>query len=150
MNKNFYSYLIRPDNQSNRINHINDSPYATSSSIASSSMPSFSSAYNQYQTSASSLSCSSNSYGKLISTTEGVSTQPGAELFHFICFVPIEGRLYELDGLKPFPIDHGPVSTEAMPIVNDAGNWTNKFKNIIKQRLSSFNSGYKIILLLLF
>jgi ubiquitin carboxyl-terminal hydrolase BAP1 len=29
------------------------------------------------------------------------------EAFHFVSYVPIEGRLFELDGLKPYPIDHG-------------------------------------------
>lgn len=102
-------------------------------------MSSFSSSYN-YQASSSSSNCTSNSaYGKI--SVES-STTPGAEIFHFICFVPIDGRLYELDGLKPFPIDHGPISTQSMAVSDDNGNWTNKFKNIIKHRLSNFNSGY--------
>ena len=29
------------------------------------------------------------------------------EAFHFVSYVPIRGRLFELDGLKPFPMDHG-------------------------------------------
>ena len=29
------------------------------------------------------------------------------EAFHFVSYVPIKGRLFELDGLKPYPIDHG-------------------------------------------
>lgn len=32
-----------------------------------------------------------------------------AETFHFVSYVPVSGRLFELDGLKPFPIDHGKV-----------------------------------------
>ncbi len=64
------------------------------------------------------------------------SSGTGAEIFHFICFVPIEGRLYELDGLKPFPVDHGPLKMD-----DPTQNWTNKFKSIIKHRLSSFNNG---------
>jgi hypothetical protein len=100
-----------------------------------------------------------------------------SEIFHFICFVPINGRLYELDGLKPYPIDHGSlggdedVNTTQQPPnhpasaissgyfaniltgllsqVDESGtasttstsNWTNKFKKIILNRLSSFNSG---------
>lgn len=29
------------------------------------------------------------------------------EAFHFVSYVPINGQLFELDGLKPFPMDHG-------------------------------------------
>lgn len=29
------------------------------------------------------------------------------EAFHFVSYVPIRGHLFELDGLKPYPIDHG-------------------------------------------
>lgn len=48
------------------------------------------------------------------------------EAFHFVSFVPIGGRLYELDGLKPFPIDHG--------TCNDL-DWTDKFRSVITNRL---------------
>ena len=34
------------------------------------------------------------------------------EAYHFIGYVPINGRLYELDGLKPGPIDHGTITTD--------------------------------------
>ena len=29
------------------------------------------------------------------------------DLFHFVAYVPYCGRLFELDGLHPAPIDHG-------------------------------------------
>ena len=29
------------------------------------------------------------------------------EAFHFVSYVPINGRLFELDGLQPYPVDHG-------------------------------------------
>lgn len=29
------------------------------------------------------------------------------DAFHFVSYVPISGHLFELDGLRPFPIDHG-------------------------------------------
>lgn len=39
--------------------------------------------------------------------TNAVSTGRAMEAFHFVSYVPISGRLFELDGLKPSPIDHG-------------------------------------------
>lgn len=107
-----------------------------------------------------------------------IQQSPQSDLFHFVCFVPINGRLYELDGLKPYPVDHGPLQTSTMPnlvtnescggegllgmlsnvlgncwsngvnVVSSGGgftpastNWTSKFKQIILNRLSSFNAG---------
>lgn len=114
-----HNSYARPENQSNaKRNQSNESSsYASSSSMASSSLPSYSSRADM--------------------------TISGQEIFHFICFVPINGRLYELDGLKPFPVDHGPLNSEYMTNSNlsQTSNWTNKFKHIIRQRLSSFNSG---------
>lgn len=33
---------------------------------------------------------------------------------HFICFLNVEGNLYELDGRKSFPINHGPTSADTL------------------------------------
>ena len=38
---------------------------------------------------------------------EAVATVRKLDAFHFVSYVPINGRLFELDGLKPYPIDHG-------------------------------------------
>ena len=38
---------------------------------------------------------------------QGISTTKTMEAFHFVSYVPMKGRLFELDGLKPYPIDHG-------------------------------------------
>lgn len=48
---------------------------------------------------------------------EGQSAAPGADepvVHHFVCFVHCEGRLYELDGRKLFPVDHGPSSPDTL------------------------------------
>ncbi|ESO02674.1 hypothetical protein HELRODRAFT_188801 [Helobdella robusta] len=55
------------------------------------------------------------------SAVSGGRTQ---ETFHYVSFVPINGHLFELDGLKPYPIDHG------------AGeDWTEMFRRVITERL---------------
>ncbi|XP_064483475.1 ubiquitin carboxyl-terminal hydrolase BAP1-like [Ornithodoros turicata] len=57
----------------------------------------------------------------------GVPTGRTMEAFHFVSYVPIDGRLYELDGLKPYPIDHGPWQ--------QGQDWTDKFRRVIMERL---------------
>ncbi len=49
------------------------------------------------------------------------------DTFHFVSYVPIGGRLFELDGLKRYPIDHGPISP--------GEDWTEKFRRVITERL---------------
>ncbi|KAJ3037374.1 Ubiquitin carboxyl-terminal hydrolase isozyme L3 [Rhizophlyctis rosea] len=47
------------------------------------------------------------------SSQEGQTSAPPAEQdvdTHFVCFVQRDGDIYELDGRKPFPINHGPSS----------------------------------------
>ncbi len=50
------------------------------------------------------------------------------ETFHFVSYVPIGERLFELDGLKQWPIDHGPWG--------ETENWTDLFKRVISKRLT--------------
>lgn len=49
------------------------------------------------------------------------------EAFHFVSYVPINGRLFELDGLKPYPMDHGPWKEHE--------EWTEQFRRVITDRL---------------
>ena len=48
------------------------------------------------------------------------------ETFHFVSYVPINGHLFELDGLKRFPIDHGPF--------DESVGWTETFRRVITER----------------
>ena len=49
------------------------------------------------------------------------------DTYHYVSFVPINGRLFELDGLKEFPIDHGPWG--------ELEKWTDLFQRTLTQRL---------------
>lgn len=53
------------------------------------------------------------------------------EAYHFIGYVPIGGRLYELDGLKNGPIDHGTFK----------GDWLDAARPVIQKRISRYSSG---------
>lgn len=53
--------------------------------------------------------------------SEGQTAAPGADdnvEYHFISFVHVDGHLYELDGAKKTPINHGP--TNAAGFLGDA------------------------------
>lgn len=50
------------------------------------------------------------------------------ETYHFTSYVPINDRLFELDGLKDYPIDHGPWGEQE--------EWTDLFQRIVTHRLS--------------
>lgn len=79
------------------------------------------------------LACAHNSHAipqakRRLDKSSSVSTgRFTGEAFHFVSFVPINGRLFELDGLKPYPIDHGPW--------NENGDWTEKFRSVMSERL---------------
>ncbi|GAA98911.1 uncharacterized protein L969DRAFT_538714 [Mixia osmundae IAM 14324] len=51
------------------------------------------------------------------------------DVYHFIVYLPIDGHLYELDGLQPWPLDHGAV---------DASRWTDKAKEVIQARIATY------------
>lgn len=55
------------------------------------------------------------------------SSRYAGEAFHFVSYVPIQDRLFELDGLKPYPIDHGPCDSDEA--------WTEKFRMVMTERL---------------
>ncbi|KAK3605838.1 hypothetical protein CHS0354_002476 [Potamilus streckersoni] len=64
---------------------------------------------------------------------QGISTTRTMEAFHFVSYVPINGHLFELDGLKPYPIDHGPWEK--------GEDWTEKFRRVITERLGMATGG---------
>ena len=48
-------------------------------------------------------------------------------------YVPVNGHLVELDGLKPYPIDHGPW--------RENEHWTEKFRSVISERIGMSTGG---------
>ncbi|KEY65937.1 hypothetical protein S7711_07742 [Stachybotrys chartarum IBT 7711] len=46
---------------------------------------------------------------------ETQKTGEAEDAFHFIAYTPIGGNLYELDGLQPAPISHGPCTPDSFP-----------------------------------
>ena len=57
---------------------------------------------------------------------EGLPARQG-DAFHFISFLPIDGRVFELDGLKPYPIDHGKATHFLLSFI-----WTQRKENPLK------------------
>ena len=86
------------------------------------------------------LSCAHNKHAKpsQLMVSPMVSTRRGSvmssahallpETYHFVSFVPINGRLIELDGLKELPIDHGPWG--------EMEEWTDLFQRTVSERLA--------------
>lgn len=52
-----------------------------------------------------------------------------SELYHFIAYLPINGQIYELDGLKQFPIKHGECTTD---------NFLDKLPELLQQRIAKY------------
>ncbi|EDV20452.1 Ubiquitin carboxyl-terminal hydrolase isozyme L5 [Trichoplax sp. H2] len=59
------------------------------------------------------------------------SSNKSEEAFHFVAYVPINGRLYELDGLKDGPIDLGKCGED----------WITAVKPILESRMTSYATG---------
>lgn len=55
------------------------------------------------------------------------------DAFHFVGYVPINGRLYELDGLKEAPIDLG-----AIP---EGSDWTDIVRPVLEKRMMKYSEG---------
>jgi len=53
------------------------------------------------------------------------------DVFHFISYVPVNGSLMEIDGLKEGPINHGECTEE---------NWLSKVKPVIEKRIAQYQT----------
>jgi len=55
------------------------------------------------------------------------------DVFHFVTYVPIKGRLYEIDGLKAGPVDHGAIA--------EGSDWMDTVRPIIEARMQKYTQG---------
>ncbi|XP_057297259.1 ubiquitin carboxyl-terminal hydrolase BAP1-like [Hydractinia symbiolongicarpus] len=64
---------------------------------------------------------------------KNVTASRSMEAFHYVSYIPCKGRLFELDGLKPHPIDHGPWSADE--------SWSDKARRVIQDRIQLATGG---------
>uniref|UniRef100_A0A669EN13 ubiquitinyl hydrolase 1 n=1 Tax=Oreochromis niloticus TaxID=8128 RepID=A0A669EN13_ORENI len=55
-----------------------------------------------------------------------------ADAFHFVSYVPVNGRLYELDGLREGPIDLGACNQD---------DWISAVRPVIEKRIQKYSEG---------
>ncbi|MGH0166225.1 UNVERIFIED_CONTAM: hypothetical protein FKN15_071052 [Acipenser sinensis] len=60
------------------------------------------------------------------------STAKDEDAFHFVSYVPVNGRLYELDGLREGPIDLG---------VCNQDDWIGAVRPVIEKRIQKYSEG---------
>jgi len=59
------------------------------------------------------------------------SSSDKEDIFHFISYVPVQGALYELDGLSNGPVNLGPCTED---------DWLEKVRPVIQERMSRYTS----------
>ncbi|KAI1111756.1 ubiquitin carboxyl-terminal hydrolase [Nemania sp. NC0429] len=75
-----------------------------------------------------------NSFAKsspFVDETQRTSGEP-EDAFHFIAYTPVGGTLYELDGLQPAPISHGPCS-------GSADEFAEKVTDVLRRRVARYD-----------
>ncbi|KAI9932205.1 hypothetical protein ASPWEDRAFT_182969 [Aspergillus wentii DTO 134E9] len=58
--------------------------------------------------------------------------EEGGDVYHFIAYTPVNGVLYELDGLQPHPISHGACDVDSFP---------EKVIGVLQRRIARYPEG---------
>ncbi|KAH8908883.1 ubiquitinyl hydrolase [Coniochaeta sp. PMI_546] len=75
-----------------------------------------------------------NSFARSSPFVDETTRRPDDETedaFHFIAYTPVNGVLYELDGLQPAPISHGKCSTDEFPA---------KVMDVLQRRIARYDA----------
>ncbi|GBP47751.1 Ubiquitin carboxyl-terminal hydrolase isozyme L5 [Eumeta japonica] len=64
---------------------------------------------------------------------DGQITTTSDEVYHYVGYMPIDGRLYELDGLREGPIDLGPIPSDK--------DWLDIVRPVITKRMNRYTDG---------
>lgn len=75
-----------------------------------------------------------NSFAKsspFVDETQHHPDESDPDAFHFIAYTPINGTLYELDGLQPAPISHGACTSDAFP---------SKVMEVLQRRIARYDA----------
>lgn len=67
-----------------------------------------------------------------VDETQRTAQDEDGDVYHFIAYTPVNGKLYELDGLQPFPISHGDC---------DSNNFPEKVIEVLQRRIARYPAG---------
>ncbi|QFZ26739.1 putative ubiquitin carboxyl-terminal hydrolase [Clavispora lusitaniae] len=79
-----------------------------------------------------------NSFSAPVLVEEDGPSDSGADAFHFVAYLHMHDHMYELDGLRPFPIRHEQVNPE---------DFYTQLPNVLARRISSFEGEIRFSLL---
>lgn len=63
--------------------------------------------------------------------TQRSSGDTSEDVYHFVAYTPVDGVLYEMDGLQPAPISHGPCKQEQFPA---------KVMEVLQRRINRYDT----------
>ena len=81
-----------------------------------------------------------NSFAKpelFVGEQEKRIAKDGDDVYHFVAYIPQNGVIYELDGLKLGPIVHG--------TYNNINEWTSIIKSVIENRMQNMSTHFNLL-----